>query len=425
MAEAKVPTVAIGCQGGGMHAAFEVGVLGKILDEVAQPNPRFKLVGLSGTSAGALCALMTWYGLAPKKSGSGSPAEAKRLLNRFWEHFVARTRSESLLNCLTSGAFKAEESEIPFLGLSPGPALGINPSGAIYKAVAACLPQLGVRREYFDLVHVLKTACPEFEDIAWANVDVRLLIGASEVVGGCEAVFDSDLKKPARPAEKIYEEPKKPKEWRQRLPLCLEGVAASGTLPAVREAEHINGCFYWDGLYSLNPPVREFVEDRRDAPDELWILRINPQEWPHLPTTHGDIEDRENELMGNLSLHKDLDFIMKVNGWRDEIKKFAETIRQYAPKIDSVESIPSKTFESTLIEFLEERIPDLYYKKVVVRTIKMRRKTCDELRFSSKFDRSFDLMDRLRQEGAEVAGEWLAEWPKCGTYPNDAGYGDR
>jgi hypothetical protein len=33
------------------------------------------------------------------------------------------------------------------------------------------------------------------------------------------------------------------------------------------------------------------------------------------PDTNKDIEDRQNELMGNLSLNKELDFIMKVNEW--------------------------------------------------------------------------------------------------------------
>ena len=63
-------TVAVGCQGGGMHAAFEVGVLTEILRDVGQN--RFTLAGLSGTSAGALNALMVWYGLAPKNGSPGS-----------------------------------------------------------------------------------------------------------------------------------------------------------------------------------------------------------------------------------------------------------------------------------------------------------------------------------------------------------------
>src|SRR5262245_17205612 len=85
--------VALGCQGGGMHAAFEVGVLTEILNNIEQKNGkyidkknRFELVGLSGTSAGALCALMVWYGLAPKNGVPGSVVEASTKLNDFWDN---------------------------------------------------------------------------------------------------------------------------------------------------------------------------------------------------------------------------------------------------------------------------------------------------------------------------------------------------
>jgi NTE family protein len=62
----EIRKVAVGCQGGGIHAAFEVGVLTEILkyirDQSQKPEKRVgvELVGLSGTSAGALCALMVW-----------------------------------------------------------------------------------------------------------------------------------------------------------------------------------------------------------------------------------------------------------------------------------------------------------------------------------------------------------------------------
>ena len=182
--------------------------------------------------------------------------------------------------------------------------------------------------------------------------------------------------------------------WRQRLPLTLSGVAASGTLPSFREAEHIKGDgHYWDGLYSQNPPVREFIAGpvQKEVPDELWIVRINPQQWPELPKTIADIQDRENELMGNLSLHKELDFILKVNDWHKRYKreKFGKD-----------------------------------HKPVTVRTIKMKEKTADELRYSSKVDRSRDFMHQLRAEGHEVARDWLDHWHKgnVGRYPEDAAY---
>ena len=63
--------IAIACQGGGIQEAFTCVVLTKILqtkiDEDDQPSHdierRFKICGLSGTSAGALNAFMVWNGI--------------------------------------------------------------------------------------------------------------------------------------------------------------------------------------------------------------------------------------------------------------------------------------------------------------------------------------------------------------------------
>ncbi len=54
------PSVAIACQGGGSHSAFTSGVLQRLLPTV---DNEYNLVGLSGTSGGALCAVTAWYGL--------------------------------------------------------------------------------------------------------------------------------------------------------------------------------------------------------------------------------------------------------------------------------------------------------------------------------------------------------------------------
>src|SRR5512135_1453092 len=101
----KLTKVAVGCQGGGMHVAFGVGVLAEILKNIGEQKKhkgsgdqkRLELTGLSGTSAGALCALMAWYGLAPKKKGSpGSEQEAIDKLNGFWDSFVAKPGAETV-----------------------------------------------------------------------------------------------------------------------------------------------------------------------------------------------------------------------------------------------------------------------------------------------------------------------------------------
>jgi NTE family protein len=381
--------VAIACQGGGIHASFAVGVLCEILTDIQKQN-RFELVGLSGTSAGALCTLMVWYGLAPKNGQAGSVPEAIDKLNGFWDSFAATRRGERLLNLVSYSAFRAQEYETPMLGLN-APVFSLNPGGAISKTVFAGLPLLRVRRQYFDLDELLAEACPEFAGIDWPNLQTRLLVGASEVVNGIETVFDSDCNMPNQGGKHTAATVTVTQRWCERLPLSLGGVAASGTWPQFLEAKEIDGQYYWDGLYSQNPPVREFLAGvlKEHVPDEIWVVRINPQQCAQQPQSNAEIIDRENELMGNLSLNKELDFILKVNEWR---------LLPEAPALRD------------------------NFKHVTVRTIKMRQHTAAKLRYSSKFDRSRGLMDWLRREGRVVAQDWLSRWPNVGSYPADAAY---
>ena len=66
-----------------------------------------------------------------------------------------------------------------------------------------------------------------------------------------------------------------PTRWRMRRPFSFDGVAASGTLPDLLPAQKISNtifptctpgttvmrdAFYWDGLYSQNPPVRDLLD---------------------------------------------------------------------------------------------------------------------------------------------------------------------
>ena len=142
--------------------------------------------------------------------------------------------------------------------------------------------------------------------------------------------------------------------------------------------------------------MREFLAGRpeqADIPEELWIVRINPQQWPYVPASNKDIEDRQNELMGNLSLNKELDSIIKVNEWISD------------PKYKNDNFVKRK-------------------KLVIVRTIKMEKETADDLSISSKFDRSRDRMATLSDHGYRVALRWVNDWRsnKVGEYPEDAAY---
>jgi NTE family protein len=83
--------VAIACQGGGSHTAFTAGVLKKLLR--AEELKRYEVVGLSGTSGGAVCALLAWHNLL---RGDGS--RAAEALDAFWRDNSATAPHEQLVN---------------------------------------------------------------------------------------------------------------------------------------------------------------------------------------------------------------------------------------------------------------------------------------------------------------------------------------
>jgi hypothetical protein len=83
--------VVIACQGGESHTAFTAGVLKRLLG--AKELAGYQVSGLSGTSGGAVCALLAWYALL-----DDDPAGAGRLLDRFWADNSARGPVEMLVN---------------------------------------------------------------------------------------------------------------------------------------------------------------------------------------------------------------------------------------------------------------------------------------------------------------------------------------
>jgi NTE family protein len=87
--------IAIACQGGGSHTAFTAGVLKRLL----RPGEavRDQLVGLSGTSGGAICALLAWVGLADE-----DPNRPAELLDGFWHDNAATVRAGDLVRAVAA-----------------------------------------------------------------------------------------------------------------------------------------------------------------------------------------------------------------------------------------------------------------------------------------------------------------------------------
>jgi NTE family protein len=93
--------VAIACQGGGSHTAFTAGVLTRLLG--AEELAGVEVVGLSGTSGGAVCALLAWSALL-----DGDPTAAGGRLEAFWADNSATTPLEQLVNAWVVWAARLE-----------------------------------------------------------------------------------------------------------------------------------------------------------------------------------------------------------------------------------------------------------------------------------------------------------------------------
>jgi NTE family protein len=278
--------IAIACQGGGSHTAFTAGVLGRLLRHYDRRQQRLEgqpayLLGLSGTSGGALSALLAWYALLT----DASPTD---LLNEFWTGNAATEWLDVLLNRALVNVSRLEGfvtlPEISpytfegFRALSPPP-------------IRRLLDGAGRIRHLLEQ-HVDFARLP---DLVGLNPALRLLVAAVDVTSGDFKVFKSD----AQPCE-----------------ITPDALLASAALPTMFEAVDIGGHFFWDGLFSQNPPIHDFLSttlSRDDKPDEIWIVQINPEATAAVPRTVPEILDRRNELGGNLSLNQEVHFILRLN----------------------------------------------------------------------------------------------------------------
>src|SRR3954462_15059789 len=82
--------IAIACQGGGSQCAFVAGALKGLFAQDVQR--RFEIVGLSGTSGGAITAGLAWSGLLLQARGDRRPIEDRIIA--CWKDLSAQTPQE-------------------------------------------------------------------------------------------------------------------------------------------------------------------------------------------------------------------------------------------------------------------------------------------------------------------------------------------
>lgn len=247
------PALNLALQGGGAHGAFTWGVLDALLEA-----DRFDIAGASGTSAGAINAVLLAHGLH-----HGGAAGARTALDGFWT---------------------ALGGSIPFEWLTVGEddALAFNP-----------LARLMMRFSKMFAPHELNpTGRNPLRDLLLQQVDFaalqassspRLAIAATHANSGRLRVFDNAA-------------------------LTVDALLASTCLPTLHHTVMVDGEPYWDGGYSANPALMPLLADTRCARDTLVVL-LASRGHTKTPRKTTEIAERAMDIAFQAPLLRELELL--------------------------------------------------------------------------------------------------------------------
>jgi NTE family protein len=253
-------------QGGGAHGAFSWGVADQLL-----ADERIEIVGLSGTSAGALNAVMIADGLA-----RGGRAEARKRLAEFWRAASTGGNLPPMQRAVADRLFF----------LLP---LAIAPLQDWFETMARYFSP-------YDLnplnINPLKDVIERFVDFnAVRNGKVALFVAATNVHSGRIRIFSRET-------------------------IDADAVMASAALPFLFQAVEIDKVPYWDGGYLSNPPIFPFL--RANQAEDVVVVQINPVARTTTPKSSVEIVNRLNEITFNSALITELRTLDSVNRLIDD-----------------------------------------------------------------------------------------------------------
>lgn len=236
-------------QGGGAHGAFTWGVLDALLDD-----PRIQFEGLSGSSAGAMNAVVFANGWM--KDGRDG---ARQGLADFW----TEVGKQMPWQMMTQGEGES-------ISLSPASKLMANWAG--YFSPSQLNP--------FDLNPLRDLLCRQvdFEQLR-RHSPFKLFVGTTQANTGKLRIF-------------------------RETELSVDVLLASACLPKIHHSVEIEGEPYWDGGYTANPAVFPLFYDC-EARDVLLVL-LSPLERDGTPHTAEEIDARIIELTFTASFMREM-----------------------------------------------------------------------------------------------------------------------
>ena len=238
-------TINLALQGGGAHGAFTWGVLDALLED-----GRLGFSGISGTSAGAMNAVVLAHGLL-----SGGNDGARQALTRFWQAIIQQAALATLPFGYSSSHMLLQWSRF----MSPQQ---INPMAAD--------PLRDILQDQIDFEHLCR-ACP-----------LQLFVAATNANTGKLRLFENHE-------------------------LSAQALLASACLPTIHRAVEIDGEFYWDGGYSANPAVFPLYTNCPER--DILLVLLNPLQHLKTPKSAEDIRTRSLDLAFNAAFLREMQML--------------------------------------------------------------------------------------------------------------------
>lgn len=233
-------TLNLALQGGGAHGAFTWGVLDALLED-----GRLSFDGVSGTSAGAMNAVLLAQGLMV-----GGRDGARAALQGFWTAVAA-----AVPDALTQTS-------------ADGKSVGLAPMLKLMMPWAQYLSPQQINPFDLNPLRDIVTAQVDFERLR-RDSPVQLFVATTQARSGKLRLF-------------------------RNADLCAEALLASACLPTVHRTIEIDGEPYWDGGYAANPAVFPLFFEC-SARDTLLVL-LSPLEHTRAIDTAQQIQTRVMEI---------------------------------------------------------------------------------------------------------------------------------
>lgn len=251
----KLKHINLALQGGGSHGAYTWGVLERLMGD-----RRLHIAGLSGTSAGAMNAVVMADGfIKDRREG------AIRSIRAFWE----RISETGLFNAKTQAFWKGHGSTAN---------LDSTPFYAWADMMSRMFSPYELNPMDFNPLLDIVEEMIDFEELR-KHTELKLFVTATNVRTGKPRVFTTHE-------------------------MTAKVLMASACLPLMFKAVEIDGEHYWDGGYMGNPSIYPLVHEC-DSEDVV-IIQINPLRRDEVPTTARDILNRLNELSFNTSIVREM-----------------------------------------------------------------------------------------------------------------------